>query len=212
MTGILAVTATLAALASAAPHFPSWPLRDQDLEHLKAGEMLSRDFDVAPARGSTIRFFVKADVPTCYRQLANVPDMPKYMPGLDAVRVAADHGHMKVLEYKSQVPLIADFTLERHFEPDKRIWWTKVKAPYKRLDGEWAFAPAMGGTVLSYTLIVETGMLVPNWLAAQFQKQGSYQLVRNVRSRIESGGRWVRPDYGQASAAGFGDSAGSESK
>ena len=170
---------------------------------MKAGEMLTRDFDVEPAKGTTIRFFVKAPAPACYRHLAYVPDMPKYMPGLEAVRVAQEHGQMKVLEYKTQTPLVADFTLERHYEPNKRIWWTKVKAPYKRLDGEWAFAPVTGGTVLSYTLIVETGMLVPSWLAVQFQKQGSFQLMRNVRNRIESGGRWVRPDYGQASAAGF---------
>lgn len=209
---MLGLLASALAVAAVAPQFPSWPLRDQDVAHLRAGEMLSRDFEVAPAKGSTIRFFVKEDVPTCYRHLANVPDMPKYMPGLDAVRVAEERGNMKILEYKSQVPLISDFTLERHFEPHRRIWWRKVKAPYKRLDGEWAFVEVPGGTVLSYTLIVETGMLVPNWLAVQFQKQGSYQLVRNVRNRIESGGRWVRPDYGQATASGFGGQPGSESK
>lgn len=212
MSAPLAAILVILALASAAPQFPFWPLRDQDIAHLRGGETLSRDFDLSPARGATIRFFVKADPPECYRILASVPDMPKYMPGLEAVRVVEDRGNVKILEYKSQVPLIADFTLQRHFEPYRRIWWTKVKAPYKRLDGEWAFIGVPGGTVLSYTLVVETGLVVPSWLAVQFQKQGSYQLVRNVRNRIESGGRWVRPDYGEAAAAGFDELSGSQSK
>lgn len=175
--------------------FPTWPLASSDVEKLADGITLIRDFEDDGLKGSTVRFWVKSPLKAVYEILADVPAMPLYMPSLKAVRVAEDRGAIKVLEYRSQVPLVSDFTLERHFEPPKRIWWTKVKAPYKRIEGEWMLAPAAGGTVLSYSLAVETGMLIPNWMAVEFQKQGSSNISRNVRKRVESGGTWIRPDY-----------------
>ncbi|MBM3266407.1 MAG: SRPBCC family protein [Candidatus Sericytochromatia bacterium] len=186
----------LAALL-AAYAFPAWPLVPADVLSLREGQHLHKDFEDGALRGSIIRFFVRTDLHRVYGFLADVPAMPRYMPHLREIRVVAQREGVKVLEYKSQVPLVADFTLERHFEPPRRIWWTKVKAPYKRIEGAWDLFPAPGGTVVSYSLAVETGSLIPNWMAAEFQKQGGSALVRNVTRHVESGGKWTRPDYPQ---------------
>jgi len=121
--------------------------------------------------------------------------MPKYMPSLGAIKVLEVKGKMKRLEYRSQLPLVPDFVLDRYFEPPKRIWWTKHKAAYKRIEGSWDIIPAEGGTIIQYSLAVETGGLLPSWAALEIQKQGGRDLVRNVTRHIESGGKWIRSDY-----------------
>jgi uncharacterized membrane protein len=138
---------------------------------------------------------VRAELREVYDRLADVPQMPKYMPHMRSIRVIEERGSVKILEYRSQLPLIPDFTLERHFEPPRRIWWTKVKAAYKRIEGAWDLVPDGRGTLVSYSLAVETGTVVPAWMALELQKQGGGALIRNVTRHVESRGKWIRPDY-----------------
>ncbi len=173
-----------------------WPLGSSDVASLEKGGYETRDFQDGDARGMSVRFFVKAPLHECYDILADVKDMPQYMPGLNRIRVLSATGDTKILQYHSGIPLIPDFVLARHFEPDKSITWSKIKAPYKRIDGSWRFQALPDGTVLTYTAEIDTGqVLVPSWLAIAIEQQGRSQLVHNVRRRIESGGTWVRPDY-----------------
>ncbi|MBU6427539.1 MAG: SRPBCC family protein [Cyanobacteria bacterium REEB65] len=182
----------LLALAAFAP--PAWPLTPAAVATLESGKYQVHDFALGEARGAIVRFWVPAPRRQCYQILADSRRMPDYMPGLAAVTIVSASDDTEVLRYHSSYPLIGDFVLERHYYPHRRITWTKIKAPYKRIDGEWDLLPEPGGTVLSYSVALETGMvLVPSWAALALQSQGLPQLVQNVTRRIESGGTWVRP-------------------
>ncbi len=174
----------------------SWPLAPADVARLEKGGYEARDFLDGDAHGMSVRFFVKAPLHECYAILADVKDMPQYMPGLNKIRVLSATGDTKILQYHSGIPLIPDFVLARHFEPDKSITWNKIEAPYKRIDGSWRFQSLPAGTVLTYTVEIDTGQVfIPSWLAIAIEQQGRSQLVHNVCRRIESGGTWVRPDF-----------------
>jgi ribosome-associated toxin RatA of RatAB toxin-antitoxin module len=193
--GVSALTPVLSAVLLAPYYFPAWPLPEGDVAKLKAGQTLHKDFEDDGLKGAILRFFVKAEPAFVYKTLSNVEEMPKYMPSLGAIKVLEVKGSMKRLEYHSQLPLVPDFILDRYFEPPRRIWWTKHKAAYKRIEGSWDITPAEGGTIIQYSLAVETGGLLPSWAALEIQKQGGRDLVRNVTRHIESGGKWIRPDY-----------------
>lgn len=165
---------------------PPWPLSPAALVKLERGGYQVHDFSAGAARGAIVRFFVKAPLHRCYAVLADVKAMPSYMPGLASIKVLSASDDTKILAYHSSIPLIPDFVLARHFEPDRRITWSKVRAPYKTIDGAWNFQSVQGGTVLSYWVAIDTGqVLVPSWLALDFEKQGSSRLVHAVRRRIE---------------------------
>ncbi|MNL57282.1 hypothetical protein D3C87_1808310 [compost metagenome] len=91
-----------------------------------------------------------------------------------------------------------ELTQRRSAHPPNEIRWALIQSPTLRnMKGYWHMAPLDGGTVLSYGLAIEPVAPVPSGVVVHFQQQRIPPLVENVRARIESRGKWVKPEFGR---------------
>lgn len=169
---------------------------EADAARLQSGQVLTRNFEHADGlRGSVLRFWAKASPDQCFAILADPAKLAEFMPSVHSVRVLGEQPDGTVLRMVSQVPFAPDLTIRRWGVPATRtIRWVQVRTPFRRLEGRWQMHPLGEGTCLEYALGVDTtGNLIPGWVISGLQQQGTRDIARNVRRRIESGGTWKKP-------------------
>lgn len=129
--------------------------------------------------------------------LSRWDDRPAYIPRLERIEVlASEPGRARVRQVAdagiTTVVTTCWFELD---EPSGRIGWTldatapdntpaEVEGDYRMLELE------AGRTLLVYRAYVDTGMRVPRAVQAFLQRRAIPDLLRAVKRRVESGGRW----------------------
>ena len=160
---------------------------------LRGGEVLTRRFDHGDGfRGSQIRFWVRATPDQAFEILRPAARLAEYMPNLHSVRVLDDQTDGAIVKLVSSLPFAPELTIRRAADPTTRtITWTQLRSPYRRLEGRWAMAGLEDGTLMEYSLGLDTtGNMIPSWIISGLQQQGTRDLADHVRRRIESRGTW----------------------
>lgn len=143
--------------------------------------------------GAKASFFVNAPAERAYRILTDHARLPEFMPNLDACRVLKQGPSWAEVEMRNAKGAMV---LRRNFEPPTQIRWTLVAGPMlKRVEGSWRIDAVADGSILTYDSEVETRVPVPAFVLHFVQKDSLEALVSNVRQRIDSDGRWIKPDF-----------------
>lgn len=170
---------------------PAQAIPAADLARLHEQPYLSQSCEIEGLEGVAARFFVRVPAETCYRLLSDVTRLPEFMPGMKHLDVLEAAGDTMVVRLTGDG---GELVQRRIMEPPHRIRLVLVRAPgLKDLRGYWALEPVEGGTVVTYALAVRPAMPVPLKAVSWWQEKRLPELVRNVRHRLESGGRWSKP-------------------
>lgn len=180
------------ALLAFAPAAAAAPTPDE-LAKLKAGETITRPFSIEGMSGVEAVFWVDAPPETAFRILSDSPRLAEFMPNLNACTVLEEGDRYAIVRYQSDQ---GEMVQRRSYLAPNRVTWKLVKATgLKDVRGRWLIEPAADGAVLSYGVAVQAAFPIPQPLVDAFQSRSLPALVRNVRSRVESGGTWVKPEY-----------------
>lgn len=178
----------LGAIASVA--LASGPL---DLERMYRGETVVQDVKLNDIGGIRASFFVHATPASAFAMLADTEHLAEFMPAMKSCTILERMAHGCVVKMEGDG---GEMVIRRIYEPPHRITWTLVHGTgIKQLDGSWEVESAGKGAVLHYTLCVKPFLPIPQNLVTHFQGQRLPAMVHHVRSRIESGGTWAKPDY-----------------
>ncbi|MNY03767.1 Polyketide cyclase / dehydrase and lipid transport [compost metagenome] len=190
---LLALTgAVLLSCASLAP--AAWALTGEETKLLR-GETVLKDIKIDGLNGIEASFFAKAPPEVAYRVMADVDQLAAFMPSLkECVVLQRGDGYAVI----KQIGEGGELTQRRSLYPPDEIRWTLIQSPMLRqMKGYWRMKPLEEGTVLSYGLAVEPKVPLPSNVVVHFQQQKIPPLVENVRARIESRGKWTKPEFGR---------------
>jgi len=141
--------------------------------------------------GTETLFWVKAPVNACYAVLSDTAHLQEYMPACNQSIILSQHPGYTEVKLTSNMGEIIE---RRHLEPPFGVTWVLVRGTaLKDMKGEWAIEPDQGGCILRYAVLVRPAIPLPGSLVNFFENKNLPDMVRNVRARIESGGRWAKP-------------------
>lgn len=188
-----ASAATLLALTTLAP--AARAAADDEHARLMRGETIVKSIKIDGMNGIEASFFARAPLDVTYRVLTDYEHLPDFMPEMKECVVLQRGEGYAVLKMVGDG---GELTQRRSVQPPDQISWTLIHSVMLRnLKGYWHLTPAEGGTVLHYGLALVPKVPLPGNVVAHFQQQKLPPLVANVRARVESGGKWTKPEFGR---------------
>jgi ribosome-associated toxin RatA of RatAB toxin-antitoxin module len=182
----MALALALAGPASASPG-ASWSPAERTA--MREGQLVVHDLPADEGGALQAGFFVAAPAAVARAVLWDHERFPEFMPDMKSTRVLERHGNRHVVEQTGgKGPFKVTFVTERLLEPDGVAWRT-LRGDVKRNDGYWAFAPAPGGSFVTYEVHVATYQPVPGGVVAYLQKQALPAMIQAVKRRIEATAR-----------------------
>lgn len=101
----------------------------------------------------------------------DVAAYPRFLPWCAGAEVLVDEpGRMRARLKLRKGPLDASFTTDNRLVPGRSITLTLVDGPFSRLQGQWTFEPADGGSVVALEMEFEfSGRLLGKVFSAAFK-------------------------------------------
>lgn len=131
--------------------------------------------------------------------LARYDDRAEYVPRLKSVEVLEKTpGRARIRQEIDASVTTARYTAWFTFDEAQRsIAWTLDKSAgdntVSDVDGDYRLAElAPGRTLLVYRAYVDSGLHVPQAIQTYMQKRSIPDLLRAIKRRVESGGRWKK--------------------
>lgn len=177
----------------------------KDWEQLKKGEVIVSEIDVKNPDGTRktqflAKLYVKAPRQECWKILRDYNKFSEFMPHLRRCIVLKQEGETYYVRYETKISFkeINYYLKLVGVEKFKRIEYAidkTQKNDIRDATGYWIFddAPDGSGTILSYSSNIDPGFPAPEAILNQLSKTSLPAIVKNVRSRIESGGTWKKP-------------------
>jgi hypothetical protein len=112
----------------------------------------------------------------------------KISPRMKEVEVVTDQADLSVLKVTLDVILIPHFTyvVESKYENGARVDFKRLGGVLKDFKGAWEVAPACGGTktALTYSMYVDPGFPVPQWIVREGVKVELPRTLIALRKRV----------------------------
>jgi hypothetical protein len=114
----------------------------------------------------------------------------KISPRMKHVEVVKDQAELSVLKITLDVVLIPHFTyvVESKYENGARVSFRRISGILKDFKGAWEVQPAEGGskTALTYSMYVDPGFPVPQWMVREGVRSELPRVLMALRTRINA--------------------------
>ncbi len=177
----------------------------QEWEVLKTGEVVATEVMTTRPDGTgttdvLVKAWIQAPREEVWKIIRSYNTFADFFPRVRECRITRQEGETYWVEYHTE---IMGLTVVYHLqligtEKFHRIdFFMDREQPNDVKDavGVWILdeTPDGKGTVLSYSIFVDSGIPVPQFIARKISKPNLVQVVKNVRLRVESGGTWKKP-------------------
>jgi carbon monoxide dehydrogenase subunit G len=142
---------------------------------------------------------IERPVAEVWATLARYDDRAEYVPRLKSVTVLEQApGRARIRQEIDASLMTARYTAWYTFDEGQRsIAWTIDKSAadntVKQVDGDYRMAElGPTRTLLVYRAYVDSGMHVPQSIQSFMQRRSIPDLLRAIKRRVESGGRWKK--------------------
>lgn len=179
------------AAGAAGPHPPSFDtLALEARERLGSGEPMV----LAPEDGGGwIRAAVEVEAAPgeVWRVMVDCPRAPEFVPGLRGCRVLESDGDTALVEHRAKpFALLPEMTyvFRERRDPLRIVHFERVSGSLKEMAGRWDLQPLEPGrTLVWYTVTLDPGFLVPDWLVRRSLRKKLPELLGALRRRVEEG-------------------------
>lgn len=169
---------------------------------LLKGEIPSTSYSVKMKNGKKAMVaaswaIVKKPIKTVYNEMIKFQDRYKYMPNSIKSQVVKRYNKRELHVYQvskfwwTKIPV----NIRVKLTPHTKITWALMKDKKNGIKdnlGYWVFEPLNKGkhTLISYSLYTNTGRSVPSFIKRMILRNSLPSVLKNVRKRIMSGGKW----------------------
>jgi len=178
----------------------------EEWKRLKTGEIIISEKEEDNPDGSQnllfiAKCYIKASRQEVWKVLRNYNSFYEFFPNVRSTKVVKQEGETYWVEYMTKVLFVkAQYTLrfdgvEKYVRIESKL---DKSRPHDIRDSYsiWYFedAPDNSGTIVTYTSFVDTGIPAPKALARKAASSSLPKVLVNVRKRVESGGKWKKPE------------------
>lgn len=189
---MLAAALALAGPPAAGAGGPSLPALDS-LGPEARGRLAAGEPVVLPAAetGRWVRAGVAVDAPPreVWAVMVDCPRAPEFVPGLLSCRVLESEGETALVEHRARpfrfLPEMT-YVFREHREPFRSLRFRRVSGSLKAMEGRWDLQRrGAGGTLVWYTVSLDPGFLVPDWLVRRALGRELPELLAALKRRVE---------------------------
>ena len=189
--------------------FLGWPAQSEysprEWTILKTGEVVSTEVMMTRPDGTgttdvLVKAWIKAPREEVWEIIRSYNTFAEFFPRVRECRITRQEGETYWVEYHTELlGLMVIYHLKLiGAEKFRRVdFFLDREQPNDVKDtvGFWVLddAPEGKGTILSYSIFVDSGIPIPQFIARKISKPNLVQVVKNVRQRVESGGTWKKP-------------------
>jgi len=186
---------------AAAPPLPK--LLDAEWAQLRAGEPVLRDDVYTDPNGNSCGkgyalIKINGTPEQVWQTILDYDHYGDFFPNVDYCKLYRRDGDVYYAKFTLSVIVGIKVTYHcKHtlHRADGWLEWTLDSSQtneFKATDGRWVVWPFEGGALVSYSVFVDTGRDVPEFIQNMASKWGLKQVVLSVKQRVESGGTYTR--------------------
>lgn len=127
-----------------------------------------------------------------WQVMTDCPRAPEFVPGLRSCRVLESDERTALVEHRARpFSLLPEMTylFREHREPFRSIRFRRVSGSLKEMEGRWDLRrQGAGRTVVWYTVFLDPGFLVPEWLVRRALRRDLPELLAALKRRVEGAG------------------------
>lgn len=135
---------------------------------------------------------IEADPEALWEVMTDCPRAPEFVPGLRSCRVLESEVHAALVEHRARPFLFLPemtYAFREHREPFRSIRFQRVSGSLKAMEGRWDLRrQGSGSTVVWYTVLLDPGFLVPEWLVRRALRRELPELLAALKRRVEGEG------------------------
>jgi Polyketide cyclase / dehydrase and lipid transport len=158
-------------------------------ERLERGEVVVGLKDVGTTKFVTGSMLINEPPDRVWPIMVNPYEfLGKISPRMKNVEVVTDRANLSVLKVTLDVTLIPHFTyiVESRYENSARIEFKRIGGVLKDFRGYWEMSPAGNGsrTQLTYSMYIDPGFPVPQWIIREGVKAELPRTLLALRKRV----------------------------
>lgn len=175
-------------------------LTAEELARVERGEVVVRS--LATENSSAGRVWaavaIAAPVAVVWDVMVDVEHAPEFVPGLRRARRLEQHGQYEIIEHTVKFSWLlpeVTYRFRADYAPLARIDFRRVAGDLRALEGTWSLrATADGsGALVTYSVYLDPGFLVPQWLVRQSLQRNLPAVLRALRQRAMAGAAVALP-------------------
>jgi ribosome-associated toxin RatA of RatAB toxin-antitoxin module len=170
-------------------------LNPADLAKIESGEIIleSRTFQDAQGRtrgGGLAIGYIKTGKDKIIDTILKYEDYPQFMPHVKSAEVYTRTDAQVDVNFKIEVAFVklSYYLTHKVDRANGVITWTLDKTKKNDIagtDGFWGLKPYKDGTIVYYTVSVDTGRAVPKTIEDYLTKRDLPNIVKTMRKRVE---------------------------
>lgn len=189
---VLAALLVSALWAAAAMEVKARPLSEAELARIEAGEVILESNTVRDAKGNARATglaigFIPAPKDKIMDTILDYPSYPEFMPRVKTITLTGEGEHQAVNYTIKVLMLNIKYTMTHQVDREAgTIQFSLDKTKKNDIadsQGFWALKPHKNGTVIYYSVLVDTGMAVPKKIEDYLTKKDLPNILRKLREQ-----------------------------
>jgi len=158
-----------------------------ELARLERGEVVVSTGAPERPRAIAAAILIDASPARVWGVMVDCPRAPEFVPGMRECRVlehAADH---EVIQHRVKLFALlpeVTYTFRADYRQGERIDFARTGGDLKELKGSWTLEPAGQRTLVRYSVYLDPGFLVPQWVVRRSLQHDLPELLRALRTRV----------------------------
>jgi ribosome-associated toxin RatA of RatAB toxin-antitoxin module len=167
------------------------PLVEEEWAQLERGGVVIGAERSQQAHGGRVLAAILIDSPVepLWKIMIDHKRAPEFVPGLRDCKILERDEEGELLEHRVKFSWFLPemtYVFRAWYLVHERIDFKRVRGDLKALEGSWFFEETSNGnqTILRYSVYVDPGFLIPQWLVRPLLKGELTNLMRAVRRRV----------------------------
>lgn len=162
-----------------------------ELARLTQGEVVVSVNQPDPEQRARVKAAILIDSPTphVWNIMIDCEQAPDFVPGLRSCRVVRHEENSDIIEHRVKfswyLPTIT-YRFRAQYRGLQKIEFTRVEGDLRELEGSWTLKQVDDGrkTIVVYSVYVDAGFLVPQWLVRRILRGNLPDLLLALRKRV----------------------------
>jgi len=160
------------------------------MDRLARGQVVVREeIDKRGFKRITAAVLIQAPVEPIWNAVVDCDRAPEFVPGLKGCKVLERHANTEIIEHHVKISwLIPEvrYVFLARYDHLKRIDFHRVRGDLRSVVGSWVLqAVNPQRTFVVYSVHIDPGFFVPQWLVRLVLKQDLPELMLALRSRVD---------------------------
>ena len=180
------------ALIALSFHSMAFELSEADRSQLADGEVLVRTEGKGKDRHVEAAILIDATPAQTWAVMVDCDAAPEFTPNMKRCEILEEdpEGNWNIIEHEVKYSWLTPKTVYRfradYIEPE-HIRFERVSGDLRRLEGDWYLSPWENDekVLVTYSVILDPGMLVPNFMARRALRKDLPDVLKALRTRVE---------------------------